>query len=475
MLESAMQRKVLMVGLLYALCLFFSFYFEFFYLALIPLVGMVVIMTIFRMHWTFYMIALVTPLSVDLSELDIDGVGLIIPTELLLMGLFLLALWQFALGRKLYFKHPLLWWVAIYFSWMLITTMTSEDPLVSFKYIIARAWYIVPCFLLLVPLFEKHIAPEKMYRLYFMTLILAIIYTIIRHSMHGFDKDSAHWVMEPLFKDHTVYGAALALVFPFVVLQLFSKRHNPLLRFFYIIGSLVLTLGLILSYTRAAWLSVVFAAGLGILMLLKVPFKWVLLSGLVIGGLTTVYWDDIQISLNRNKKESSDKIDEHIKSISNVSSDASNLERLNRWNCAIAMFDERPIVGWGPGMYQFVYAPFQRAQDKTIISTNRGDGGNAHSEFLGPLSEQGLLGMLLYMAFVLLVMFMGFRVFSGTSDYEERLVVMGLFLGIVTYFAHGFLNNFLDSDKIAVPFWVAVSYLVYRDTRVRQEIVSAVV
>jgi hypothetical protein len=65
---------------------------------------------------------------------------------------------------------------------------------------------------------------------------------------------------------------------------------------------------------------------------------------------------------------------------------------------------------------------------------------------------------------------MGFRVFRGTTDYEERLVVMGLFLGIVTYFAHGFLNNFLDSDKIAVPFWVAISYLVYRDTRVRQEI-----
>ena len=466
-----MQRKVLMVGLLYALCLFFSFYFEFFYLALIPLVGMVVIMTIFRMHWTFYLIALVTPMSIDLSELDIDGVGLIIPTELLLMGLFLLGLWQFALGRKLYFKHPLLLWVAIYFSWMLITTMTSEDSLVSFKYIIARAWYILPCFLLLVPLFEKRIAPEKMYRLYFMTLILAIGYTIIRHSMHGFDKDSAHWVMEPLFKDHTVYGAALALVFPFVILQLFSKQHNPLLRFFYVIGSLVLTIGLILSYTRAAWLSVVFAAGIGMLMVMKVPFKWVLLSCLVFGTVTTVYWDDIQISLNRNKKESSDKMDEHIKSISNVSSDASNLERLNRWNCAIAMFNERPVVGWGPGMYQFVYAPFQRAQDKTIISTNRGDGGNAHSEFLGPLSEQGLMGMLIYISFVLLVMFMGFRVYVNTSEYEEKLVVLGLFLGVVTYFAHGFLNNFLDSDKIAVPFWMAISYLVFRDTKIRQGIV----
>jgi O-antigen ligase len=273
--------------------------------------------------------------------------------------------------------------------------------------------------------------------------------------------------MEPIFKDHTVYGAALALVFPFVVLQLFSRQHNPLLRFFYIVGSVTLTIGLVLSYTRAAWLSVVVAAGIGVLMVIRVPFRWVLFFGLTLGSVTTIYWDDIQINLNRNKKESSDRMDEHIKSISNVSSDASNLERLNRWNCAIAMFEERPIVGWGPGMYQFEYAPFQRAQDKTIISTNRGDGGNAHSEFLGPLSEQGFLGMLIYIAFVLLVMFMGFRVYQNTHQYEEKLLVMGLFLGLVTYFAHGFLNNFLDADKIAVPFWMAVAYLAERDMRIK--------
>jgi putative inorganic carbon (HCO3(-)) transporter len=467
MLETPMQRKVLIVGLLYALLLMVSYYFEFFYLTLIPLVGLVVVMTIFKMHWTFYLIAFVTPLSIDLSELDIDGVGLIIPTELLLMGLFLLGLWQMCMGRKLYFKHPLFWWVLVYFSWLLLTTMTSEDPLISCKYMLARAWYILPCFLMLIPLFDQHLKPEKLYRLYFMTLLIAIVYTVIRHSMHGFDKDSAHWVMEPIFKDHTVYGAALALVFPFVVLQLFSRQHNPLLRFFYILGSITLTIGLVLSYTRAAWLSVVVAAGIGVLMVVRVPFKWVLFVGLTLGTVTTIYWDDIQINLNRNKKESSDRMDEHIKSISNVSSDASNLERLNRWNCAIAMFDERPIVGWGPGMYQFVYAPFQRAQDKTIISTNRGDGGNAHSEFLGPLSEQGFLGMLIYMAFVLLVMFMGFRVYQNTHQYEEKLLVMGLFLGLVTYFAHGFLNNFLDSDKIAVPFWMAVAYLVERDIRIK--------
>ena len=33
----------------------------------------------------------------------------------------------------------------------------------------------------------------------------------------------------------------------------------------------------------------------------------------------------------------------------NVSTDASNLERINRWNCAIRMYAERPFLGHGPG------------------------------------------------------------------------------------------------------------------------------
>jgi len=365
-------------------------------------------------------------------------------------------------------SHVIRRWVWIYFAWLIVTSVTSEMPAVSFKYILSRAWFILPGLFLLLPLFRQKVDIRKLMLLYFITLVLVMMYTIIRHSMYGFDKDSAHWVMEPLFRDHTVYGAALALVFPYVFLQLFSKDQSAILKFFYITGFVILLLALILSYTRAAWLSVVFAAGIGFLMLMKVPFRWVLVSGLLLGGTTYYFLDDIQISLNRNKKESSDKMDEHIKSISNVSSDASNLERLNRWHCAMELFNQRPIVGWGPGTYQFVYAPFQRAEDRTIISTNRGDGGNAHSEYLGPLAEQGVFGSLIFIALVLMVCFLGFRVFYGTTNYEERLVVMGLFLGLITYFVHGVLNNFLEMDKIAVPFWAAIAYLVHLDLRKKE-------
>ena len=40
---------------------------------------------------------------------------------------------------------------------------------------------------------------------------------------------------------------------------------------------------------------------------------------------------------------------------------------------------------------------------------------------------------------------------------------MALFLGLVTYFTHGMLNNFLDTDKASAPFWGFIAILVAYD------------
>jgi O-antigen ligase len=159
------------------------------------------------------------------------------------------------------------------------------------------------------------------------------------------------------------------------------------------------------------------------------------------------------IQLERNNQDSSDNLTEHVESISNVSSDASNLERLNRWNAALALFLERPIVGWGPGSYQFVYAPFQQSKNRTIISTNNADGGNAHSEYLGPLAEQGILGLIWVLGLLGFCLHWGFRLQRVLIRSEDRLLAMGVFLGLMTYFVHGVLNNYLDTDKASALFW----------------------
>lgn len=464
------KNGVVFLGLLFVLVLGVSLYFEFYYILFLPVILAFIAISFFKLDWVFYGLFFFTPLSINIEELGVEGIGLFLPTEVMSIALLLLFLARTFQRQTQIENHAIKSWIWVYFVWLILTSITSELPAVSFKYVLSRAWFILPCVFLLIPLLREKLDIRKLMLLYFVTLVIVMMYTIIRHSMYGFDKDSAHWVMEPLFRDHTVYGAALALVFPYVFLQLFSKNQSAILKFFYISGFVILLIALVLSYTRAAWLSVVVAGLIGFFMLMKIPFRWVLATGLLVGGTTFYFLDDIQIALNRNKKESSDKMDEHIKSISNVSSDASNLERLNRWNCAMELFYKRPVVGWGPGTYQFVYAPFQRSQDRTIISTNRGDGGNAHSEYLGPLAEQGVLGSVIFIGLVLIVCFLGFSVFYHSTNFEERLVIMGLFLGLVTYFVHGVLNNFLEMDKIAVPFWTSIAYLVHLDLKRRAEL-----
>lgn len=226
-----------------------------------------------------------------------------------------------------------------------------------------------------------------------------------------------------------------------------------------------LVVGLIFSYTRAAWLSLVGAAALYLVMRFRVP-AWVLALLLVSGAVAYyVNKDQITIALERNREESSDDLQEHVQSISNISSDASNLERINRWNSALRMWQERPLFGWGPGTYMFQYAPFQASEDRTIISTNFGAGGNAHSEYLGPLAEQGVVGMLLMVALVAITVARAMRLYRRMPPGADKRLMVAVFLGLVTYYLHGALNNFLDLDKASVPFWAFTAMIVVLDIK----------
>jgi O-antigen ligase len=199
------------------------------------------------------------------------------------------------------------------------------------------------------------------------------------------------------------------------------------------------------------------------MIMLRLRISSILLIVVVAGLIFHQYQDQIFIYLEKNKSRSSSDLTVHVKSISNVSTDASNRERINRWKSAIRMYKQHPLFGWGPGTYQFKYAPFQQKSEMTEISTNAGDRGNAHSEYIGPLAEEGLLGSVTFVAIVFLVIARGLKIIYESKTKEIRLLATGLLLGLITYFAHGALNNFLDTDKLSVPFWGMIAALIALD------------
>jgi O-antigen ligase len=172
--------------------------------------------------------------------------------------------------------------------------------------------------------------------------------------------------------------------------------------------------------------------------------------------------------MGRNSQDSSGQLVEHLRSISNITTDASNVERLNRWNAAFGMIEDRPVFGWGPGTYQFVYAGYQKGKHKTIISTNFGTGGNAHSEYIGPCAEMGFPGAIIVIALMITVIVMGIKAHIRAKDKVLKTLSLFAVIALISYYFHGIMNNFLDTDKLSLPFWAAIALILVADLLSRE-------
>lgn len=436
---------------------------EIYFALVFPLAILVVIAALYATDKVLLFVVFFTPLSINLEQSDILNVGLYLPTEPLLFGIMVLyilrALAGDGAGKKM-LRHPITLSVLFYLGWLFVTTLTSSMFLVSLKFITVKLWFIISCYFFAKEVFVRKTNIRAFIWLYIIPFAGVIIYTIIQHATNSFTQESAHWVMQPFFKDHTSYGALLAMFLPLLIGLLFSDRYRVVVKVGLVLLVLVFIVGVILSYTRAAWVSLVVAAVVFIVMKLRIDFKLLIVFGAVLGALFFLNYDTFMMNLEKNDQDSSDDMAEHVQSISNISSDASNLERLLRWNCALRMFEDRPVFGFGPGTYQFQYGVYQFYSERTIISTNFGDGGNAHSEYLGPLSESGLLGFLSFAILVIVVLYKGITLYYKLDDKEMKIILMGVVLGLITYVTHGVLNNYLDTDKASVPFWGFIAIIV---------------
>ena len=430
---------------------------EFWWFSVLPVVLLVAWAIVASVDRLLLFIVFCTPLSINLEQLDLGGIGIALPTEPLMVALMLLFILKLGLEKNVIdaqvWRHPVTALIAAQLVWMAVCIIPSEMPVVSLKYLLSRGWFVITMYLMCTRLFAEKKNMHHFFWSYVAGLAVVVVYTIINHAQYRFAQDPAHWVMSPFFKDHTSYGAIIAFFVPFLVAAVGMPGYSRTRKGVAVFLLLLITTGLILSFTRAAWVSLVAAFGIYLVLKLRVP-TWLVVSVLVVGGGTyLVNQEQITIALERNRDESSDDLAKHVSSISNISSDASNLERLNRWHSALRMFEQRPWFGWGPGTYMFQYAPFQASEDRTIISTNFGLQGNAHSEYLGPLAEQGVLGMLLMIFIIAVTSTTAVRLYRRMPPGADNRILTAAFIGLATYYIHGSLNNFLDQDKAAVPFW----------------------
>lgn len=453
------QGWVIAISVLYIIANAILIANQWYYLLLLPFALLVMYLATFSADKLIYLIVFFVPISLPLELYAPDlGFNLQLPTEPILAGLLILFIFRLLYEKEFdraILLHPIS--IAIYFNilWIFITACTSTMPVVSFKFLISRLWFVVSFYFIATQLFTRK-RNIRNYVWAFVPLLLFVVgYAITRLSQVGlFNQQAAHLSAHPFFNDHTSYGCILAMVLPFMVGLALTPRYSMPLRFLCWILVFIFSFALLLSYSRAAWVSIAIAGAIFVMLVVRIKFRIVLLGLAAVGTLIYLNKDAIFLKMEQNRQDSSKDLAKHIQSISNIRTDESNLERLNRWECAFRMFKERPVLGWGPGTYMFQYAPFQLSNEKTGISTNEGTMGNAHSEYFGPLSESGVFGFLSFIFIGVVTLFTGIRLYIRSSGHTgTRILILSATLGLITYYVHGSMNDFLDTDKASALFW----------------------
>ncbi len=393
-----------------------------------------------------------------------------VPSEPLMILLVLLTLplmWQWRNRHTALWSAPLLWASGLWLLWMVVTIPWSSDPVVSAKYALVALvhWYLFAYTPLLIG-WDSDRVLGRWFNFYTLPLILLLFYAWSVHAQYDFRIDASVLVARPFYFDHALLSTALLLVVGPYVYALFRRRGRwhyawPIV--------LLLLFGVYLSFSRAAWLSIILAGGIIIaIVLFKRYFRW-MLGVSVTGFLLLLFllpslWQGIAENQVESKKGN---WWQQIVSVTNISTDVSNLERLNRYRCALRMFGDRPVTGFGAGTYAIAYLPYQRAEEMTRISVSGpgphppGRGGGAHSEYLQALAELGLPGALFFLFLVGASLWTAIRIYYRASRASHRQLALALLFGLLTFFIHGLFNNFFHHSKIAMLIWSSMAILIH--------------
>jgi len=420
-----------------------------------------------NLHYYFFLIlAFILPLSIEFSITD--SVKIFIPGEpMLAIAIFVLG-WEVlknpSLLREL-FSGESKWTIPLILSFA-VSLAFSSLLIVSVKFTIINLSYILVFFLWQKLLFKNR--PDffpKLLFLFSISQLLVVAFSVYNFSGFQWNPVTIKGIFRPFYKDHTIFGASSALLSAFWLLFATKTNYSKLKILFVFLG--IIFLGcVILSFSRAAFLSFVFFVFVWIALQIHIRAKHVVVLALMGIFLIGLYQEKLTQFIYSNKNISHDSNSSYldrIESSANITTDISNLERLNRWYSGLKMAKEKPLTGFGPGTYQFIYIPYQnpklmnRLTVKNHWNIPENSGGTAHSEYVLALSEMGIFGL---MSLLLLFGRWFWIAFEKAQTHQQRKNILIAFAVLSSYLFHGAFNNFLNTDKFAFLFWGFAAWMV---------------
>lgn len=157
MLDKIQKKWVYLVAGVFILINSLLLWQEFFWFPAVIGVLLIALFAFFASDKLLMLIVFLTPLSVDINN-EILNAGISLPSEALMIVLSLIFCLRILKDNEYDIritKHPVSIAIFIYLAWLLITSLTSEIPLVSFKFLAAKLWFIISFYFFSILVFKK--------------------------------------------------------------------------------------------------------------------------------------------------------------------------------------------------------------------------------------------------------------------------------------------------------------------------------
>ena len=417
----------------------------------------------------FYVLLFLLPFSTEVGLPG--GLSLDVPSEplMLLLTASVLAMLLLRADRlpAREWAHPLLLLLALMLAWAAFDSFYSVAPLKSFKFLLAKVWYLVPFVLGTLLLVRR---PADVWRLvlpYGLGAALSVAYTATRHASRGFSFSGVNWALRPFYLNHVIYAAVLALLLPFCLLAWRAAAGQPGRRWLWAGLGGVLLFGLLTSYTRASMLSLPIAGLFYVVVRQRQTRLLLLVLAVAVAGAVTYFVADQNYMRFRPNYErtvfNGGDFGKHLAATYQLK-DVSGMERVYRWVAAARMIADKPLVGSGPATFYPEYKRYTVKSFRTYVSDNP-EKSTAHNYFLLQMAEQGIPG------FALFVIFIGTALLTAEGLYHRsaanpavRRVVLAAMLSLATIIFHLVLNELVEVDKIGPMFFICMALLVRADS-----------
>ncbi|MFW5985601.1 MAG: O-antigen ligase family protein [Halanaerobiaceae bacterium] len=239
-------------------------------------------------------------------------------------------------------------------------------------------------------------------------------------------------------------GLFLAMFLIFLLAYFFSGVEKMQYKIALGALSVIVSVGLILTGTRGAWLAFL----LGCIVLGVMYFRKVILVLLVVVLLFSLFAPDMYI--------------DRFKSSFALSGVSSNTHRLNLWQSALEMFRDNPLTGVGTDRFKEEYRENYKKEGTRPFS-------HAHNNFLNIMAEAGLFGILSFLFLLAVILYFLYTGAEVIPDKRWRIFVISSFVAYVVFIINGLTEfNYSDSESVRY-FWFlfALNTVVIRSFRQR--------